>query len=95
MHLNFMPFLVIEGVLVVMIIVLVVWRQTVARGEDDTLHVLHGTLSQQTTIASKLAKIDKWGKAITVVAIALAVIVAGLYVYQYWIASGQISSAGA
>ncbi len=89
MHLNFMPFFVIEGLLVVMIIVLVIWRQTVARGEDDTLHVLHGTISEQTTVASKLAKIDKLGKAVTVAAVVLGVVVGALYVYQYWISSSQ------
>ncbi len=90
MQLNLIPFLVIEGALATLVVVLIVWRQSVARGEDDTLHVLHGSLSEQTTVASRLARLDKWGKAVTVVAIVLGVLVGVLYIYQYWISSAQI-----
>ena len=87
---NLFPFVVLEALLAVSVIVLIVWRQAVARSEDDTLHVLHGTLSEQTTVATKLATLDKWGKTVTVVAVVLGVLVGALYVYQYWMSSAQI-----
>ena len=87
---NLFPLIVLEALLAITVIVLIVWRQSVARSEDDTLHVLHGTLSEQTTVATKLAKLDKWGKTVTVVAVVLGVLVGALYVYQYWMSSAQI-----
>ena len=83
------PMLAIEAVLATMVIVLFVWRQSVARKEDDTLHVLHGTISEQTTVASKLEKLDKWGKLATLVAVIFGVIVGAFYVYTYWMTSSH------
>ncbi len=84
MQLSLIPFIGLETILVAAVIVMIFWRQSVARQEDDTLHVLHGALSQQTTVAAKLEKIDKWGKTLTAVAIALGLILGAIFLYQTW-----------
>ncbi len=91
---NLLPFVGIETVLIAAVIVMIFWRQAVARSEDDTLHVLHGTLADQTTVATKLAKIDKWGKSLTAVAGVLGLILLLMFLYQTW-TSGAISPPGA
>ncbi len=84
------PFVGLETVIVAAVIIMIFWRQAVARSEDDTLRVLHGALSEQTTVAAKLEKIDKWGKTLTVVAVALGVILGGIFLYQTWIQGSTI-----
>ena len=70
MHLDLRPFIGVEIMLAVAVIVMIAWRKAVARGEDDTLHVLQGNaLPNQAAVAHKLDAIDKWGKTLTVVAV--------------------------
>jgi hypothetical protein len=90
MNIDLRPFLGIDIVLAAVVIALFVWRQAVARKEDDTIHVMHGELSQQTVIATKLEKLDKWGKTFTLITVILGVLVGALYVYQFWANSSQI-----
>jgi hypothetical protein len=61
------------------VIVLLVWRKMVASKEDDQLHVLHGAVTDQVSVASKLDAIDKWGKILTVVAVVLGLLIAAAY----------------
>ena len=89
MNIDLRPFLGIDIVLAAVVIALFVWRQTVARKEDDSIHVMHGELSQQTVIAAKLEKLDKWGKTFTLVTVVLGVLIGLLYVYQFWTSSSQ------
>ncbi len=74
-----------ETVLLVAVIAMIIWRQSVARKEDDSLHVLHGAISEQTTVATKLEKIDKWGKTLTAITIAVGLLIFAAWVYQTWI----------
>lgn len=91
MHIDLRPFIGLEVVLALTVIAMIAWRKTVARGEDDTLHVLQGdALPQQTAVAHKLDTIDKWGKTVTVVAVIFGLILAAAYVYQVWVAGTQI-----
>ena len=90
MNIDLRPFLGIDIVLAAVVIALFVWRQAVARKEDDTVHVLHGELSNQTVIAAKLEKIDKLGKTFTTITVVLGVLIGALYVYQFWASSSQI-----
>jgi hypothetical protein len=86
MHLDLRPFIGLEILLAAAVIVMIAWRNAVARGEDDTLHVLHGeAVPQQTAVAHKLDVIDKWGKTLTVIAVVFGVIVAVAYIYQAWV----------
>ena len=90
MHVNLLPFVGLETVLIAAVIVMIFWRQAVARKEDDTLHVLHGTLSEQTTVATKLERIDKWGKMLTAIAVAIGVVLLAIFLYQTWIQGSSI-----
>jgi uncharacterized membrane protein len=81
MNLNLFPMLIVWVVLALGVLALFVWRQSVARDEDDSLHVMHGTLTQQTTLAQKLETLDKWGKIMTVITVVLGLLIAAAYVY--------------
>jgi len=61
------PLLVVLIALALGVLTLFLWRQAVARNEDDSLHVMHGALTQQTSLSQKLDVIDKWGKILTVI----------------------------
>jgi hypothetical protein len=90
MQVNLLPFVGIETVLVAAVIVMIFWRQAVARREDDTLHVLHGALSEQSSVAAKLDKIDKWGKMLTAIAGALGLVLLAIFLYQTWISGSTV-----
>jgi uncharacterized membrane protein len=81
MNFNLFPLLVVWVLLALSVLALFVWRQAVARGEDDSLHVMHGALTQQTSMAQKLDVIDKWGKIMTVITVVLGLLIAAAYVY--------------
>jgi hypothetical protein len=89
---NLLPLLVVWTVLALCVLALFLWRQAVARGEDDSLHVMHGELAEQTSLAQKLEKIDKWGKIMTMITVVLGLLIAAAYVYAQF--SGR-SSLGA
>ncbi len=78
---NLFPLLVVWIVLALGVLALFLWRQAVARGEDDSLHVMHGALTDQTSLAQKLEVIDKWGKITTVITVVLGLLIAAAYVY--------------
>jgi hypothetical protein len=85
MKLNFLPLLVSWGVLAISVLALFIWRKSVARNEDDQLHVLNAAVNtQQMEVAHKLEQIDKWGKIDTAVTVAYGLLIAALYLYQVW-----------
>jgi hypothetical protein len=92
MHINLTPFLVLGALLVLSVVAMIVWRQAVARREDDTLHVTHGgtAVSQQFDVAHRLEVIDKWGKTLTVVTVVYSLIVGALFVYQQWLRASNL-----
>lgn len=77
---SLLPLLVVWVVLALGVLTLFLWRQAVARTEDDSLHVMHGTITTQTTLSQKLDVIDKWGKILTVVTVVLGLLIAVAYV---------------
>jgi hypothetical protein len=77
---SLLPLLVVWVVLALGVLTLFLWRQAVARTEDDSLHVMHGTITSQTTLSQKLDVIDKWGKILTVVTVVLGLLIAVAYV---------------
>lgn len=86
MNISFFPLLVSWCVLAAVVLAMIVWRKTVARNEDDQLHVLHAAaLTQQAEVAHKLDVIDKWGKIVTAVTALYGAAIAGLYLYQTWV----------
>jgi hypothetical protein len=89
MHFNLTPFLAIWSVVALAVLVLLAVRSLVASKEDDSLHVMHGTVADQVTVANKLDVIDKWGKILTVVAVVLGLAIAAAYVYDSLLTRGS------
>jgi len=48
---NLIPFIVLWSLLAASVIAMIVWRKMVANQEDDTIHVLQGSVAQQVTVA--------------------------------------------
>jgi hypothetical protein len=89
---NFLPLLVVWISLALAVLALFIWRQTVSRGEDDSLHVMHGALTQQTTVANKLDVIDKWGKILTLITVVLGLLLAALFVYGQFVGRSSLGA---
>jgi hypothetical protein len=90
---SLIPFLVLWVLLAVSVVALLVWRKLVSRNEDDSLHMLDAASAQrhmQIAVADKLELIDKWGKILTVAAISYGLVLAGVYIYQVWVANSRI-----
>jgi hypothetical protein len=92
MHVNLTPFIVLGALMVLSVIALIVVRQSIARKEDDSLHVLHGAAvaPEQVTVAHKLDAIDKWGKIVTVVTVVYCIVVGALVMYQQWVRASNL-----
>jgi len=88
MNINLTPFVMLWSAIALAVLVLLVWRRIVASREDDQLHVLHGAVNQQAVVANRLDVIDRWGKALTVVALALGLAIAAVYVYTSYVSRG-------
>jgi uncharacterized membrane protein len=84
MRFSLSPFFVIWIVLAVIVMVLALYRRHIATQEDDTLHLgaTSGAVAQQTTVSQKLEQVDKWGKLLTIIALAYGFVLAALYLYQ-------------
>ena len=89
---NLFPLLVVWMVLALSVLALFLWRQGVARGGDDSLHVMHGTLTDQTSLAQKLEVIDKWGKIATVVTDVLGLLIAAAYIYGQFVGRPSVGA---
>ena len=94
MNFDLRPFFVLWGVLAVVVLALLGWRKAISSHEDDSLHVSGGDVApQQVAMANKLDQIDKWGKLLTVAAVAYGLLLAAVYLIQSWMASSrQIST---
>jgi hypothetical protein len=79
--------LIVGMILTLVVISLLVWRFSLAKQEDDSVHLVHGTsaIPRQATIAHRLEAIDKWGKLITVVTVVYLIIIGSIYLYRYWV----------
>jgi hypothetical protein len=86
---NYVPFLVLWGLMALSVLALVIWRRQVAQGEDDSLHVLNAetAVPRQVAVAHKLETIDKWGKTLTILTVVAGIMIAGVYFYQMWVST--------
>jgi len=85
---NYIPFVVLWGLMALSVLVLIIWRRQVAQNEDDSLHVLNAEVApQQVAVAHKLETIDKWGKTLTVLTVVVGFAIAAVYFYQLWIST--------
>jgi uncharacterized membrane protein len=92
MNFNFLPLIVVWIALALVVLALFIWRQTVSRGEDDSLHVMHGALTQQTSMANKLDVIDKWGKVLTVITVIFGLLLAAAFVYGQFVGRSSLGA---
>jgi hypothetical protein len=89
MSTNFVPFLVLWGLMALSVLAMIIWRRQVASGEDDSLHVMDAetAVPQQLAMAHKLETIDKWGKTLTILTVVVGIVIAGVYFYQMWVST--------
>jgi protein-S-isoprenylcysteine O-methyltransferase Ste14 len=67
------------------VITLAIYRNLVARSEDDSLHVRESDASlvgQQVSLGRKLAALDRWGEIFTIVVVILGILLAAAYLYS-------------
>ena len=81
---NLTPWVVIWAVMATAVLVLALYRRSIARQEDDILHVDAQHITQQTAVAQKLEVIDKWGKRLTIVVGVFALILLCMFLYNGW-----------
>ena len=86
------PLIIVWSLLAVVVLGLFFWRQAIARSEDDSLHVMHGTITSQTTLSQKLDVIDKWGKILTVVTVVLGLLIAAAYILGQFIRPSSLGA---
>jgi len=92
-NLNLFPFLVSWSVLAFVVLVMIAWRNIVARHEDHFIQVLgYAPVSQQANVAQRLNQIDRWGKTLTVAALAFGLLLAAAYAWQGWVQGFVIPS---
>ena len=85
---NLAPVVVIWAVLAIATLALALYRKLVSAPEEDLVHLGPGEERQipgQLALAAKLAGIDRWGKILTVITIAIGLALAALYLYQAWL----------
>ncbi len=85
---NLTPVVVIWAVLAIATLGLALYRKLVSASEEDLVHLGPGEERQipgQVALATKLVGIDRWGKVLTVITIAVGFTVAALYLYQAWL----------
>jgi len=84
MKFDWTPFISIGAVLTLAVLVMIIWRKTIASHEDDSIHVLDDAnmIPQQEAMARKLQVIDKWGKLLTAVTAVYLLAMAANYFYQ-------------
>jgi uncharacterized membrane protein len=84
---NLTPAVVIWVVLAIATLGLALYRKLVSASEQDLVHLGPGEerhIPEQVDLATKLNSIDRWGKILTVITIAIGLAMAALYLYQVW-----------
>jgi heme/copper-type cytochrome/quinol oxidase subunit 2 len=84
MNINLLPYAIFWGVLAIVVLFLIVYRKSVSSQEDDSIHLEGNVAVQQTSLAHKLALIDRWGKSLTIVVALYGIALAAIYLYQIW-----------
>jgi cytochrome b subunit of formate dehydrogenase len=90
MKMDLLPYVSAWAVLGVIVMVLALLRRKIADKEDDSLKLSDGETAhvvKQEQLARKLAKIELWGKSLTILLIVTGVALGLLYGWQMWEAS--------
>jgi hypothetical protein len=82
------PYIAIWAVVAVAVLALALYRKLLTfHGDDEFIHLTEGEqklIPQQVALGHKLALIDRWGKALTVVTAAYGVLLVAVVLYQAW-----------
>jgi hypothetical protein len=92
MMINLIPFVAGWIALACAVLGLAIYRRMLSTRTDEMLHVLDSEaahVSEQAVVAHQLDLIDRWGKILTIVAVVTGILLAGLYLYRYWMQSSQ------
>jgi hypothetical protein len=84
---NLVPYISTWAVLAVVVIILAVYRVSLARRDDRSLDVLvqdPGVISAQKHALQRIRTIEIWGKSLTVFELVFGVAIAFLYFYRVW-----------
>ena len=84
---NLVPYVVSWAVLAVIVIILAIYRSSLASKEDATIHIAGaGTamVGEQVAMNKRLVVVDLVGKTLTVIVLVAGLALAGLYVYNVW-----------
>jgi len=82
---NLIPAVLIWAVLAIVTLALALFRKFVSAGEEDLIHLGPGEethIPEQVALASKLKAVDRWGKTLTVITMAVGLALAAVYLYQ-------------
>ncbi len=85
---NLTPAVVIWAILSIATLGLALYRKLVSASEEDLVHLGPGEeryIPEQVALAAKLKDIDRWGKILTVITVAVGLAMAALYLYQAWL----------
>jgi hypothetical protein len=83
--LNLLPAVLIWALLAIAALGLALYRKFVSAEEEDLIHLGPGEerqIPEQIALASRLKAVDRWGKTLTVITMAIGVVVAAVYLYQ-------------
>jgi hypothetical protein len=81
------PFVMAWVVLGIATLGLALYRKLISANENDVVHLAASEDSQisgQVALARKLETIDRWGKTLTIITVAIGVAIGLAYMYQAW-----------
>jgi hypothetical protein len=79
------PAIVIWAILAIATLGLALYRKLISAGEEDLIHLGPGEerqIPEQVALAGKLKAVDRWGKTLTVITVAIGLVMAAVYLYQ-------------
>jgi hypothetical protein len=90
---NMTPIVMIWVVLGLATLGLALYRKLATMNEEDVVHLADGEerhIPEQAALAIKLEAIDRWGKILTIVTVALGVAIGIAYMVQAWNDPGSV-----
>jgi uncharacterized membrane protein len=82
---NLTPAVVIWVILAIATLGLALYRKLISASEEDLIRLGPGEerqISTQVALAAKLKTVDRWGKTLTVITVAVGLAMAAVYLYQ-------------
>ena len=87
-EINLTPAVVVWIVLAIATLGLALYRKLISASEEDLIHLGPGEerqIPQQVALEAKLRAIDRWGKTLTVITVAIGLAMAAVYLYQQFL----------